>query len=309
VYLDDILTVSESIEEHISHLKEVLQILSNNNLHLNLVKSKFFQREIEWVGHTFCADKQFITIHPQDDTTKIIQAFPPPRDRKSTQKFLGHLTYVSKFIPHFTDLAHPLYSLCTQKKKFCWIQECQMSFEAHKLAKIKHMQLYSYQPELPIKISTNARDFAISAVLWQRFPDTKWHPIGYCSRSLIAAQREWSPRDRELFAIRIALRKFKFHLTGQRNILVETDHKNILAFIKEDNLSLKLSRWKADMLGYDLTFKYLSGTANTVADYSSRYYSDISNVLSSQVVQQEINTTSVTLHHMIAYSILNNSII
>ncbi|GBG64514.1 hypothetical protein CBR_g45210 [Chara braunii] len=55
VYLDDILIFSKSMEEHMGHLEEVLQILKDAQLHLNLEKSEFGRDSVIYLGHRLSA--------------------------------------------------------------------------------------------------------------------------------------------------------------------------------------------------------------------------------------------------------------
>lgn len=55
-YVDDIIIASNSPEEHLEHITEVLKILSRNHLNLNVTKSTFYKSEIDWVGHHLSSD-------------------------------------------------------------------------------------------------------------------------------------------------------------------------------------------------------------------------------------------------------------
>src|SRR6185503_17960781 len=51
IYLDDILIFSKILEEHLEHIKLVLEILRKNELYGNLKKCDFLKEEIEFLGH------------------------------------------------------------------------------------------------------------------------------------------------------------------------------------------------------------------------------------------------------------------
>ncbi|GBG75655.1 hypothetical protein CBR_g20282 [Chara braunii] len=55
VYLDDILIFSRSMEKHVKHLEEVLQVLKDAQLHLNLEKSEFGRDSVIYLGHQMSA--------------------------------------------------------------------------------------------------------------------------------------------------------------------------------------------------------------------------------------------------------------
>jgi hypothetical protein len=51
VYIDDVLIYSRTRAEHMEHIRQVFQILSDNNLWINLVNRAFFRTEIDFCGY------------------------------------------------------------------------------------------------------------------------------------------------------------------------------------------------------------------------------------------------------------------
>jgi len=51
VYIEDILIYSKSIEEHLVHIKQVLEIFKKNDLKINIEKRHFLQNEIYVLDH------------------------------------------------------------------------------------------------------------------------------------------------------------------------------------------------------------------------------------------------------------------
>ena len=58
VYLDDVVVLSESAEEHVEHLKIVFERLRQYQLKLRLDKCKFGVQELEYLGHLVNAKTQ-----------------------------------------------------------------------------------------------------------------------------------------------------------------------------------------------------------------------------------------------------------
>lgn len=61
IFFDDILVFSCSWEEHEEHLRCVLGILSQHQLHANHKKCSFRQEEVEYLGHVI--SRHGVTAH------------------------------------------------------------------------------------------------------------------------------------------------------------------------------------------------------------------------------------------------------
>ena len=51
VYLDDIVVYSRDLEEHVQHLRQVFQVLQDNQLYVKKEKCIFAQEEVAFLGH------------------------------------------------------------------------------------------------------------------------------------------------------------------------------------------------------------------------------------------------------------------
>lgn len=91
VFIDDVLVYSQTMDEHVKHLEQVFQILSNHQLHLKMTKCLFAQSQLEFLGHVVSAAG--ISIDPNNVT--VIQNWPIPQNAKDVRSFLGMAGYYS----------------------------------------------------------------------------------------------------------------------------------------------------------------------------------------------------------------------
>ncbi|GFU03446.1 retrovirus-related Pol polyprotein from transposon 297 [Trichonephila clavipes] len=56
IYLDDVIIGGRTFEEHLQNIRKVLSKLSDANLKLNPSKCKFFQKEVNYLGHIISAE-------------------------------------------------------------------------------------------------------------------------------------------------------------------------------------------------------------------------------------------------------------
>ena len=98
VYFDDILVYSQSLESHLSQLREVLLVLRNNNLFTNVDKCTFCVDSVVFLG--FIVNKNGVHV----DLEKI-KAIQNVGDVKSIH---GLASFYRRFVPNFSSLASPL---------------------------------------------------------------------------------------------------------------------------------------------------------------------------------------------------------
>ena len=75
--------------------------------------------------------------------------------------------------------------------------------------------LQHYNPELPIRLETNASDAALEGILSQLQKDTnRWHPIAFFSRQFKGAEVYYSTPNKELIAIVECFKYWCYYLEG-----------------------------------------------------------------------------------------------
>lgn len=73
----------------------------------------------------------------------------------------------------------------------------------------------------------------------------------FASRSLIDAEKNYSPTEGEALAILFALKRFE-HLVHGMKVIVRTDHRP-LSFVKAGSEhNRKLARWWAELLNFNI---------------------------------------------------------
>lgn len=113
------------------------------------------------------------------------------------------------------------------------------------------------------------------AVLQQKEGDS-WKPLAFFSSKLSEAQQRYSAFDRELLAIYMASKHFRYLIEG-RPLTVYTDHKPLVYAFKNNNSIGKNDtprrlRHLDFILQFCTAIEYVSGTENVVADALSRIY-------------------------------------
>ena len=83
VYIDDILVTGESEEEHLDHLKLVLQRLEDAGLRWKRSKCQFMMSHVEYLGHHIDQEG----LHPTPQKVEAIQKAPAPTNKTQLNWF------------------------------------------------------------------------------------------------------------------------------------------------------------------------------------------------------------------------------
>ena len=89
VYLDDVLIVGHSFEEHINNLQEVLNAIKNAGLKLKPDKCHFGQTNIRFHGFQITNEG----LSPDPEKVQAINEYPVPKDLSELRRFLGMASY------------------------------------------------------------------------------------------------------------------------------------------------------------------------------------------------------------------------
>ena len=116
VFLDDILVVSKTAEEHFIKLDFIFSRLREAGLKVRLEKFSFLQDKVIYLGH------QIDQYGLQKVQSKVdaVNTFPTPTSADKVRSFLGLTGYYRQYIRGYADIAHPLSSLLKKDSKFCW---------------------------------------------------------------------------------------------------------------------------------------------------------------------------------------------
>ncbi|KAJ2935130.1 hypothetical protein H1R20_g1983, partial [Candolleomyces eurysporus] len=272
VYLDDIIIWSDTVEEHLRHVRLVLEALRAHKLYLNPKKCKFLQTSINFLGHIVSGDG----IRPDGSKVERILSWPTPTSSTDVRKFLGLVRYIAAFLPNLAEHTMVLNTLTTKEcdKVFPeWREEHQVAFEAIKTIVTSPECLTVIDHANPgnnrIFLTTDASDTRMGAVLsygptWQEA-----RPVAFDSVPFRGAELNYPVHEKELLAIVTALKKWRADLLGSE-FFIYTDHRTLENFHKQRDFSRRQARWMEYMSQFEGRIVYVKGDDNSVADALSR---------------------------------------
>ncbi len=116
VYLDDIIIFFQTIEEHLQHMRKVLETLRQVELKLKLKKCEFIKKQLKYLG--FIIGKFEIKSDP--NKVRAIVNQPAPTNQTQIRSFLGMIGFFKNYIQGFLTLAMPITNLLAKEEPFIW---------------------------------------------------------------------------------------------------------------------------------------------------------------------------------------------
>ena len=213
VYLDDIVIFNRNEDEHMLHLKTVLELLRKHKLYANLSKCKCVKSELKFLGHIISA--KGIQVDPAK--VAAVKDWPVPQSKHDMQKFLGLANYFHKFIMGYAQLVAPLQLLSKKDKDYAWTKECDAAFTEVKNALCTAPVLALPDLQRPFEVICDTSGVGLGAVLVQ-----DGRPIAFWAKHLTEAEQNYAGGEQEMLAVVHALELWHCYLDGP-NFTVVTD--------------------------------------------------------------------------------------
>ena len=266
-YLDDLIIFSNTWENHMHHLRTILQQLRKAKLTVKPQKCQFGMAECVYLGHVVGRG----VVRPELSKVEAIQAFSQPATKKQVRAFLGITGYYRKFLPNYSALAAPLTDLTkkNQPTKVTWTLDCESAFQALKTYLCTSSVLQSPNFTMPFILQMDASDRGVGAVLSQPSTDNDLHPVTYFSKKLLPREERYSTIEKECLAVKLGIEAFRFYLMG-RTFTVQTDHHTLLWLDRLKDTNSQLTTWSLILQQYQFTVTHRPGSTNGNADALSR---------------------------------------
>ena len=133
VYLDDIIIMSSSLEDHQRLLHLVFKRLEEHGLVVNTKKCVLAVNQLSFLGHIVSSEG----VKPTTTNMQAIVDYEKPRTKKQLRRFLGMIQFYNRFIPNCAKILGPLYSLTSTENRasrISWTPETDKCFARAKTA-------------------------------------------------------------------------------------------------------------------------------------------------------------------------------
>ncbi|GJW09444.1 putative reverse transcriptase domain-containing protein [Tanacetum coccineum] len=225
-----------SKEDHVVHLKFVLELLKKERLFAKFSKCEFWLQEVHFLGHVVNIND----IHVDPSKIEVVKNWKAPKTPSEIRSFLGLAGYYRRFIANFSKIVKPLTSLIQNNKKYEWGVEQEEAFRT----------LMDNLCNAPIlSLIDGAEDFVVIAYEAAEIKDD--------TRS-----RNYTTHDLELGAVVFALKIWR-HYVYETKSVIYMDHKSLQHIFEQKELNMHQRRWIELFSDYDYEIHYHPGKANS----------------------------------------------
>jgi hypothetical protein len=286
VFVDDILVFSDSIEDHLEHVKAVLDRLAAHQLFVNPQKCEWMVDEVDFLGYRLKAGENAVEVMIQEHKAAAVREWGAPTTISQLRAFLGNANFSRAFIPNFSTIAKPLTDLTSGKhagksSKIVWNEQAQHAFDELKRALTSAQALAVSDEDKPFTLYTDASDFGIGATLCQfNEKAQQMQTIGYFSAKLSGSQLNWTTYDKEMYALVRALEHWQMYFVQSQYLInVFTDNVALLYLLKksstlvekqQDKICSRQARWINTLMRFNINPSHIEGKNNVQADALSR---------------------------------------
>lgn len=269
IYVDDIQVHSESVDEHLSHLKKIFDIFREEGVTVKLRKCQFLCKTILFLGHQISSEG----IQLDNSRTDAISKFPAPRNVKELRAFLGLVNYERRFCEGFSGMTVPMLKLLRKREPWCWGSEQKEAFDKIKQAFLNATIIMHPDCSKTFYIQCDGSDYAIGGTLFQRSLSGEREVLAYTSVTLKGSQLRYTVTEKEMMALVHCLRQWRNLILG-RKLIVITDHKALSFLLSCKLKSSRISRWIMFVQEFNFDIIHCAGKDNVVADTLSRFPAD-----------------------------------
>ncbi|XP_014205102.1 uncharacterized protein LOC106637000 [Copidosoma floridanum] len=198
-------------------------IASEHGLCVNLEKCVVAVEKVKFLGYEVSAQGS----RPLPDKVQAVLEFALPTTLFSLRRFIGMVNAYRRCLKDAAVHLGPLHALLKGAKKkdmrpVQWDEASSAAFQACRSCLVNAAMLAHPRPYAQLRISTDASDTKMGAVLEQL--DESWQPLGFFSKPLSATEQRYSAYDRELTTLFTAVKHFRGIVEGYP-LTLRTDHK------------------------------------------------------------------------------------
>jgi len=223
---------------------------------------------VEYLGHIVGRGE----LRAQDKNMRGLKEACPPRWKKDLRSFLGMCHVYRRFFKDYAQVALPMATMTSFKRPDRWgtlSDEALRAFEEPKMRLTEFVILSLPRRQGTYTLDTDVSAGQVGVVLLQEQSDQSTRHVGYWSRSLNAAERNYSTTEQKCLTLvwaSLLLRPY----VEETCFTVRTDHAALKWMLHMDGAQGRLARWRSRVAEFDDVVQTRPGASHHAADTMSR---------------------------------------
>src|SRR5579871_5419934 len=246
-------------------------MLRNNKFYLSHRKTHFFVDMAKDGMEVLERHIQNGEISVAKTKVDAFTSLQTPTSFQELGKDLGMFTWLTDHLPWAADVVAPLHTLY-HSGKWEWTANHDNAF--HRMKQIVGGSEVLVPLDLrdgaePIRVVSDASLVGIGRYICQGTSLEMARPAVYHSRVFTPTQTNYPVHEQELLALEDLIKSYEHWLIGRPFIAV-TDSQAMLSLLKQKHLSPRQWRSVTYLSKFDITFEFVEGKKNIIADLLSR---------------------------------------
>lgn len=309
-YVDDMITYSKTLEEHIDHLRRLFRLCREKRITLSPTKSFLGYPSVMLLGQRVDS----LGMSTSAEKIRAIQALIFPANLRDLEIYLGLTGWLRSSIHRYAQIAQPLQDRKTALTKDLptkagikakGIARKRQSMQAaiqqpseEEIQSYENLQkafanpvfLIHYDQTRRMYIDLDAsKRWGFAAMIYHvkgdpaldaSFARTSVQPIMFLSKLLNGAEKNYWPTELEVAGIVWVVKKIRHLIESSQvpPVVIYTDHSAAVPISKQttlttsstDKLNLRLVRASQYLSSFNITIRHKAGKSNVVPDALSR---------------------------------------
>lgn len=267
-FIDDVIIYSDTADQHVEHVRRVLEALEAAGLRVHPDKSIFMAEGVEFLGHIISPSG----MQPHEARLAAFKQLQLPRTKEELASQLGILGFYRCYLPGYSQIMEPLRRMrkASSPSVLQWDDETRAAYQGLLDGLTQDgLCLRREDPGLPFVLHTDWSVRGLGAILTQVDQYGQEGIVACISRSLNEHEARYPAWKGELLAVVWAVKHFKPYLAG-RDFTVITDHRPLLWLMTAPQLAGQQERWVLALQEFSFAVQHRQGLGNP-ADAPSRY--------------------------------------
>lgn len=272
-YIDDVLILSDSVDDGLSMLRQVLATLTAAGFSINLKKCTFLETEVEYLGRLISQGQ----VRPSPRKVDALIKSQKPANVKQVRQFMGLAGYFRRYIANYAARTACITKLTKKGEPFIWGSEQDAARDYILRCLTEEPVLAIFDPKLPTELHTDASSIGYGGILLQEHEGKRKRVVGYFSRATHGAESRYHSYELETLAIVKALQHFRHYLVGI-DFKIVTDCNSLKLTERKKDLIPRVARWWVYLQDFRFTIEYRKGALMQHADFLSRNPVNVSHI-------------------------------